>query len=84
MKVPFEEVPELVASRKVYIHQGNAYVAMNQVTHDVLQFFICHITVNLVRLLDGSTMLFFCPQVVSLVVTQFRSFLSKALILTNR
>ncbi|KAI6692207.1 hypothetical protein NL676_019917 [Syzygium grande] len=51
-KVPFEEVPELVASRKVYIHQGNAYVAMNQV--------------------------------VSLVVTQFRSFLSKALILTNR
>ncbi|KAL2900263.1 putative DNA primase large subunit, partial [Bienertia sinuspersici] len=46
------EVPELVAGRKVYIHKGHAYVAMNQV--------------------------------VSLVVTQFRSNLSKALILTNR
>ncbi|KAL2903866.1 putative DNA primase large subunit, partial [Bienertia sinuspersici] len=51
-KVPFEEVPELVAGRRVYIHNGHAYVAMNQV--------------------------------VSLVVTQFRSNLSKALILTNR
>ncbi|KMT07427.1 hypothetical protein BVRB_6g150500 [Beta vulgaris subsp. vulgaris] len=51
-KVPFEEVPELVAGRRVYIHKGHAYVAMNQV--------------------------------ISLVVTQFRSNLSKALILTNR
>ncbi|KAK2636821.1 hypothetical protein Ddye_031613 [Dipteronia dyeriana] len=51
-KVPFEEVPELIAGRRVYIHKGYAYVAMNQV--------------------------------VSLVVTQFRSILSKALILTNR
>ncbi|KAH9772525.1 DNA primase large subunit [Citrus sinensis] len=51
-KVPFEEVPELVAGRRVYIHKGHAYVAMHQV--------------------------------VSLVVTQFRSNLSKALILTNR
>ncbi|KAK1365644.1 DNA primase large subunit [Heracleum sosnowskyi] len=51
-KVPFEEVPELVATRKVYIQKGHAYVAMNQV--------------------------------VSLVVTQFRSHLSKALVLTNR
>ncbi|KAK3035876.1 hypothetical protein RJ639_033013 [Escallonia herrerae] len=51
-KVPFEEVPELVASRRVYIQKGHAYVAMNQV--------------------------------VSLVVTQFRSHLSKALVLTNR
>ncbi|KAK9286885.1 hypothetical protein L1049_015292 [Liquidambar formosana] len=51
-KVPFEEVPELVAGRRVFIHKGHAYVAMNQV--------------------------------VSLVVTQFRSNLSKALILTNR
>ncbi|KAJ0094227.1 hypothetical protein Patl1_16969 [Pistacia atlantica] len=51
-KVPFEEVPELVAGRRVFIHKGYAYVAMNQV--------------------------------VSLVVTQFRSNLSKALILTNR
>ncbi|XP_038694733.1 probable DNA primase large subunit isoform X2 [Tripterygium wilfordii] len=51
-KVPFEEVPELVAGRRVFICKGYAYVAMNQV--------------------------------VSLVVTQFRSLLSKALILTNR
>ncbi|KAJ8439129.1 hypothetical protein Cgig2_027055 [Carnegiea gigantea] len=51
-KVPFEDIPELVAGRRVYIHKGHAYVAMNQV--------------------------------VSLVVTQFRSNLSKALILTNR
>lgn len=51
-KVPFEEVPELVAGRKVFIHKGYAYVAMNQV--------------------------------VSLVTTQFRSHISKALILTNR
>ncbi|KAM7261102.1 hypothetical protein ACFE04_026577 [Oxalis oulophora] len=51
-QVPFEEVPELVASRRVYIHKGYAYVAMNQV--------------------------------VSFIVTQFRSHLSKALVLTNR
>ena len=31
MKVPFEEVPELVAGRKVFLQKGNAYVAMNQV-----------------------------------------------------
>ncbi|KAL9686577.1 hypothetical protein QQ045_030969 [Rhodiola kirilowii] len=51
-KVPFEEVPELVAGRRVYIHKGNAYVAISQL--------------------------------VSLVVTHFRSHLSKALVLTNR
>ncbi|XP_078432555.1 DNA primase, large subunit family [Wolffia australiana] len=51
-KVNFEEVPELIATRKVFVHKGYAYVAMNQV--------------------------------VSLVVTQFRSHLSKALALTNR
>ncbi|XP_059656634.1 probable DNA primase large subunit [Cornus florida] len=51
-KVPFEEVPELVATRRVFIQKGHAYVAMNQV--------------------------------VSLVVTQFRSHLSKALVLANR
>ncbi|ERN09898.1 probable DNA primase large subunit isoform X1 [Amborella trichopoda] len=51
-KVPFEEVPELVAGRRVYMLKGDAYVAMNQVA--------------------------------SLVVTQFRSHLSKALVLTNR
>ncbi|KAF2597770.1 hypothetical protein F2Q68_00008468 [Brassica cretica] len=51
-KVPFEEVPDLVASRRVLIQKGYAFVA-------------------------GS-------QLVSLVVTQFRSHISKALILTNR
>ncbi|CAK9171933.1 unnamed protein product [Ilex paraguariensis] len=51
-KVPFEEVPELVASRRVFIQKGYAYVAMNQI--------------------------------VSLVVTQFRSNISRALVLTNR
>ncbi|XP_065873295.1 probable DNA primase large subunit [Euphorbia lathyris] len=51
-KVPFEEVPELVAGRRVFVYKGYAYVATNQV--------------------------------VSLVVTQFRSLLSKALTLTNR
>ncbi|KAF8048562.1 hypothetical protein N665_2476s0003 [Sinapis alba] len=51
-KVPFEEVPDLVAGRRVLIHKGYAFVA-------------------------GS-------QLVSLVVTQFRSHISKALILTNR
>lgn len=31
--MPFEEVPELVAGRKVFINQGYAYVAMNQVDY---------------------------------------------------
>ncbi|KAL0925589.1 hypothetical protein M5K25_003944 [Dendrobium thyrsiflorum] len=51
-KVPFEEVPELVANRRVFLLKGNAYVAMNQVA--------------------------------SIVVSHFRSNLSKALVLTNR
>ena len=34
MKVPFEEVPELVASRRVYILKGQAYVAMSQVSFE--------------------------------------------------
>lgn len=34
MKVPFEEVPELVAGRKVFIHKGHAYVASTQVEVD--------------------------------------------------
>ncbi|KAL8519043.1 hypothetical protein ACS0TY_010114 [Phlomoides rotata] len=51
-KVPFEQVPDLVASRRVFILKGYAYVAMNQV--------------------------------LSLLVTQYRSLLSKALVLTNR
>ncbi|KMZ66123.1 putative DNA primase large subunit [Zostera marina] len=51
-KVHFEEVPELVANRKVFMLQGFAYVAMHQAT--------------------------------ALVVTQFRSLLSKSLVLTYR
>ncbi|CAD6270492.1 unnamed protein product [Miscanthus lutarioriparius] len=51
-KVPFEEVPDLVASRRVFLSKGYAYVAMSQL--------------------------------VSLVVTQFRCNISKALALTNR
>ncbi|KAL9272070.1 putative DNA primase large subunit [Drosera capensis] len=50
-RVPFEEVPELVSGRRVYIHKGHAYAAMNQLA--------------------------------SMVVTQFLTLLSKALILTN-
>jgi DNA primase large subunit len=34
MKVPFEEVPELVAGRRVFLHKGHAFVAMNQVIND--------------------------------------------------
>lgn len=34
MKVPFEEVPELVAGRRVFIHKGHAYVASTQVEVD--------------------------------------------------
>ncbi|KAH1236706.1 putative DNA primase large subunit [Glycine max] len=38
-KVPFEEVPELVAGRKVFINQGYAYVAMNQIVSLVATLF---------------------------------------------
>lgn len=51
-KVPFEEVPELVSSRKIFLQRGHAYVPMGQI--------------------------------VAIVVSQFRSRLSKALVLTNR
>lgn len=51
-KVPWEEVPELVAGRRIFLHKGYAYIAMYQV--------------------------------VSLAATQFCSYLSKALSLTNR
>ncbi|KAL6899220.1 hypothetical protein ACP4OV_005878 [Aristida adscensionis] len=50
-KVPFEEVPDLVSSRRIFLSKGYAYVAMSQVA--------------------------------SLVVTQFRCNISKALVLTN-
>ncbi|KAL2510360.1 putative DNA primase large subunit [Forsythia ovata] len=51
-KVPFEEVPDLVAKRKVFVQKGIAYVATNQV--------------------------------ISILMTQYRSHLSKALALTYR
>lgn len=31
MKVPWEEVPELVAGRRVFLHKGYAYIAIYQV-----------------------------------------------------
>lgn len=31
MKVPWEEVPELVAGRRIFLHKGYAYIAMYQV-----------------------------------------------------
>lgn len=51
-KVPFEEVPELVSGRRVFLQNGYAFVPMNQLA--------------------------------AIVVGQFRSRLSKALVLTNR
>lgn len=48
MKVPFEEVPELVASRRVFLLKGYAYVAMNQVNINLfgyLIYFNCKIVV---------------------------------------
>eukprot|EP00249_Psilotum_nudum_P000915 c13103_g1_i2 orf=1-1095(+) len=51
-KVPFEEVSELVAGRKVFLQKGQAYVPTSQLS--------------------------------SLVIGQFRTRLSKALVLTNR
>ncbi|XP_061363770.1 probable DNA primase large subunit [Gastrolobium bilobum] len=38
-KVPWEEVPELVARRRVFLKQGYAYVAMNQVDSLVASLF---------------------------------------------
>lgn len=32
LEVPFEEVPDLVAKRKVFVQKGNAYFSMNQVS----------------------------------------------------
>ncbi|KAG2312704.1 hypothetical protein Bca52824_024261 [Brassica carinata] len=58
-KVPFEEVPDLVAGRRVLIQKG--YFSF-----------------------DNSDSFHFSYQLVSLVVTQFRSHISKALILTKR
>ncbi|AET04972.2 putative DNA primase large subunit, eukaryotic/archaeal [Medicago truncatula] len=47
-KVPFEEVPELVARRQVFISQGYAYVAMNQVVSLVATLFRSQLSKTLV------------------------------------
>ncbi|KAJ9554578.1 hypothetical protein OSB04_018623, partial [Centaurea solstitialis] len=47
-KVPFEEVPELVASRRVFIQKGYAYVALNQVVSFVIPHFRSHLSKALV------------------------------------
>jgi hypothetical protein len=43
IKVPFEEVPDLVASRRVFLSKGYAYVAMSQVCcyHENKKFNSC-------------------------------------------
>ncbi|KAM5569282.1 putative DNA primase large subunit [Rosa sericea] len=43
-KVPFEEVPELVASRRVFISKGHAYIAMSQVVSLVATHFRSHLS----------------------------------------
>ncbi|KAJ0817291.1 putative DNA primase large subunit, eukaryotic/archaeal [Helianthus annuus] len=47
-KVSFEEVPELVATRKVFIQKGYAYVALNQVVSFVVPHFRSHLSKALV------------------------------------
>ncbi|XP_026382202.1 probable DNA primase large subunit [Papaver somniferum] len=47
-KVPFEEVPELIGGRKVYIHKGFAYVAMNQAVNVVTGMFRSNLSKALV------------------------------------
>ncbi|KAK7368415.1 hypothetical protein VNO80_10440 [Phaseolus coccineus] len=47
-KVPFEEVPELVAGRKVLISQGYAYVAMNQIVSLVATLFRSQLSKTLI------------------------------------
>ncbi|KAL2343479.1 hypothetical protein Fmac_004764 [Flemingia macrophylla] len=47
-KVPFEEVPELVAGRKVFINQGYAYVAMNQIVSLVATLFRSQLSKTLI------------------------------------
>ncbi|XP_020253481.1 probable DNA primase large subunit isoform X1 [Asparagus officinalis] len=47
-KVPFEEVPDLVASRRVFLRKGYAYVAMNQ----VVSLLVTHFQSTLSKALD--------------------------------
>ncbi|KAI3976015.1 hypothetical protein MKX01_016698 [Papaver californicum] len=47
-KVPFEEVPELIGGRKVYIHKVFAYVAMNQAVNVVTSMFRSNLSKALV------------------------------------
>lgn len=57
MKVPFEEVPELVAGRRVYIHKGNAYVAMHQVS--IIMLLVTFWTYEVLDVINIIT--FLCP-----------------------
>ncbi|XP_076944999.1 putative DNA primase large subunit [Bidens hawaiensis] len=47
-KVSFEQVPELVATRKVFIQKGYAYVGVNQVVSFVVPHFRSHLSKALV------------------------------------
>nr|KAJ0223764.1 hypothetical protein LSAT_V11C200073070 [Lactuca sativa] len=47
-KVPWEEVSELVGSRRVFIKKGYAYVALNQVVSFVIPHFRSHLSKALV------------------------------------
>ncbi|CAL5214051.1 unnamed protein product [Lathyrus oleraceus] len=47
-KVPFEDVPELVAGRRVLLSQGYAYVAMNQVVSLVATLFRSQLSKTLI------------------------------------
>lgn len=49
-KVPFESVPDLVGSRKVYLHQGYAYVSKDQVGSLVVQPFRAEMSKAMVKL----------------------------------
>ena len=49
-KVPFESVPDLVATRKVYLQAGFAYVSRDQVGSLVVQPFRAHMSKAMVKL----------------------------------
>lgn len=46
MKVPWEEVPELVAGRRVFLHKGYAYIAIYQVNIMLTYMYICFHFIN--------------------------------------
>jgi len=54
IKVPFEEVPDLVASRRVFLSKGYAYVAMSQVC---TEYFIIPVIVLIGALYEHTCMI---------------------------